>query len=378
MMIFQVQQKTGLRSADERTRRAKKGDAMSKKIALSIAIFIGLALGISHKAMAADNFYEGKTIRVAVGFSAGGGYDTYTRAVARHMGKHIPGNPEFVVENMTGAGSLVAANYTYNKADRDGTFLGVWNSAYVLYKALGDRAVRLEPEKLGWIGAPVKGSPHCSIMAFTGLDSFEDILKSGKSLKMGATRAGSTYNDLPKILNQTVGTKFDVITGYAGTSKILLGMRSKELEGGCFGWESARVTARPMLEAKGDERLIPVIIHRKWKDPLVKDLPLIPEVIKAKADKDGVAVYKAWGAQYDFQRPWVAPPGVPKDRLEILRKGFAATFKDPEFLAEAEKSKLYLDYVSADEINGLVKDILEITPKAKESLQFLVRKQKET
>lgn len=215
-------------------------------------------------------------------------------------------------------------------------------------------------------------------MAFTGLDSFEDILKSGKSLKMGATRAGSTYNDLPKILNQTVGTKFDVITGYAGTSKILLGMRSKELEGGCFGWESARVTARPMLEAKGDERLIPVIIHRKWKDPLVKDLPLIPEVIKAKADKDGVAVYKAWGAQYDFQRPWVAPPGVPKDRLEILRKGFAATFKDPEFLAEAEKSKLYLDYVSADEINGLVKDILEITPKAKESLQFLVRKQKET
>ena len=351
---------------------------MKKKIALSIAIFIGLALGVSPKAMAADNFYEGKTIRVAVGFSAGGGYDTYTRAVARHLGKHIPGNPEFVVENMTGAGSLIAANYTYNKADRDGTFLGVWNSAYVLYKALGDRAVRIEPEKLGWIGAPVKGSPHCSIMAFTGLDSFEDILKSGKSLKMGATRAGSTYNDLPKILNQTVGTKFEVITGYAGTSKILLGMRSKELEGGCWGWESARVTARQMLEAKGDERLIPVIIHRKWKDPLVKDLPLIPEVIKAKADKDGLAVYKAWGAQYDFQRPWVAPPGVPKDRLEILRKGFAATFKDPEFLAEAEKSKLYLDYVSADEINGLVKDILDITPKAKESLQFLVRKQKET
>jgi tripartite-type tricarboxylate transporter receptor subunit TctC len=351
---------------------------MKRKIALSIAIFIGLALGVSPKAMAADNFYEGKTVRMVVGFSAGGGYDTYARAVARHLGKHIPGNPEFVVENMTGAGSLIAANYTYNKADRDGTFLGVWNSAYVLYQALGDRAVRIDARKLGWIGAPVKGSPHCSIMAFTGLDSFEDILKSGKSLKMGATRAGSTYNDLPKILNQTVGTKFDVITGYEGTSKILLGMRSKEVEGGCWGWESARVTARPMLEAKGGERLIPVIIHRKWKDPLVKDLPLIPEVIKAKADKDGVAVYKAWGAQYEFQRPFVAPPGLPKDRLEILRKGFAATLKDPEFLAEAEKSKLYLDYVSADEINGLVKDILDITPKAKESLQFLVRKQKET
>jgi hypothetical protein len=109
----------------------------------------------------------------------------------------------------------------------------------------------------------------------------------------------------------------------------------------------------------------------------VKDLPLIPEVIKAKADKEGLAVYKAWGGQYEFQRPFVAPPGVPKDRLDILRKGFAATFKDPEFLAEAEKAKLYLDYVSAQEIDRHVKDILDITPKAKENLQFLVRKQKQ-
>jgi tripartite-type tricarboxylate transporter receptor subunit TctC len=345
---------------------------------LSIVAIVALILLGRLPGAAADDFYQGKTIRVAVGFAAGGGYDTYARAVARHMGKHIPGNPEFVVENMTGAGSLIAANYTYNKAARDGTFLGVWNSAFVLYQALGDRAVRLDAPKLGWIGAPVKGSPHCSVMAYTGLKSFEDILKSGKSLKMGATRAGSTYNDLPKILNETIGTKFDVITGYEGTSKILLAMRSKEVEGGCWGWESARVVAKPMFEAKGDERLIPVIIHRKWEDPLVKDLPLIPEVIKAKADKDGLAVYRSWGGQYEFQRPFVAPPGVPKERLEILRKAFAATFKDPEFLAEAEKSKLFLDYVSADEIYRHIKDILDITPKAKESLQFLVRKQKET
>ena len=117
----------------------------------------------------ANDFYAGKTIRVAVGFAAGGGYDTYARIVARHMGKHIPGNPSFVVENMDGAGSLIAANYTANKADRDGTFIGVWNSAFVLYQALGDRAVRLDARKLGWIGAPVKGSPGCQIMGHTGL-----------------------------------------------------------------------------------------------------------------------------------------------------------------------------------------------------------------
>ncbi len=325
----------------------------------------------------ANDFYAGKTIRVAVGFSAGGGYDTYARAVARHMGKHIPGNPTFVVDNMDGAGSLIAANYTYNKGDRDGTFIGVWNSAFVLYQALGDKAVRLDAEKLNWIGAPVKGSPGCNIMAFTGLKTMDDVVKSGRALKMGATRAGSTYNDLPKILNQTVGTKFNVINGYPGTSQITVGMRSKELDGGCWGWESARVTARAMLDAKGDQKLIPIIVHRKWEDPELKNVPITRDYIRSKAGDDGVELYNAWVNQYEFQRPWVMPPGVSKERVEILRKAFTDTFKDPEFLAEAKKTKLELDYVSADEINGLVKEILHTSAKTKEGLQFLVRKEKQ-
>ena len=323
---------------------------------------------------AAEDFYAGKTIRVAVGFSAGGGYDTYARIVARHMGKHIPGNPTLVVENMDGAGSLIAANYTYNKAPRDGTFVGVWNSAYVLYQALGDKAVRLDARKLGWIGAPIKGSPACSIMGFTGLKTMDDVVKSGKSLKMGATRAGSTYNDLPKILNQTIGTKFDVITGYKGTSQITVAMRAKELDGGCWGWESERVTARAMLDAKGDQRLIPIIVHKKWEDKELASVPLTRDYIKAKSGQDGVALYNAWVNQYEFQRPWVAPPRLPSDRLATLRNAFKATMEDPEFLAEAKKSKLVMEYVGADEINGLVKEILDISPKAKEGLQFLVKR----
>src|SRR5918994_3639854 len=343
---------------------------------LAVAAAVVLLIGNARSATAND-FYAGKTIRVAVGFAAGGGYDTYARAVTRHMGKHIPGNPTFVVDNMDGAGSLIAANYTYNKADRDGTFIGVWNSAFVLYQALGDKAVRLDARKLNWIGAPVKGSPGCNIMAFTGLKTMDDVVESGRSLKMGATRAGSTYNDLPKILNQTIGTKFDVITGYKGTSLITVAMRSREVEGGCWGWESARVTARGMLDAKGDDKLIPIIIHSKWEDPELKNVPLTRDYIKAKGGKDGVELYNAWVNQYEFQRPLVLPPGVPKERVEILRKAFKATMEDPEFLAEAKKSKLKLDYVSADEIDGLVKEILDISPKAKQGLQFLVRKEKE-
>ena len=134
-----------------------------RKMMLPMALAGLLVAGGTPKA-AADDFFAGKTIRVAVGFSAGGGYDTYARIVARHMGKHIPGNPSFVVENMDGAGSLIAANYTYSKAPRDGTFIGVWNSAFVLYQALGDKAVRMDARKLGWIGAPIKGSPACTIM----------------------------------------------------------------------------------------------------------------------------------------------------------------------------------------------------------------------
>jgi tripartite-type tricarboxylate transporter receptor subunit TctC len=341
-----------------------------------VAAIVALTVGASSGAFAND-FYKGKTIRVAVGYAAGGGYDTYARAVARHMGKHIPGNPELVVENMTGAGSLIAANYTYNRGDRDGTFLGVWNSSFVLFQALGDSAVRLDAAKLNWIGAPVKGSPHCSIMAFTGMKDLEDVLSAKEPIKMGATRAGSTYADLPKILNQTIGTNFDVITGFTGTSKILLAMRAREIEGGCWGWESARVTATALLNAQGEDRLIPYLIHSRWEDPLVNDLPLIPELIKKRADKDGQAVYAAWGGQYEFQRPFVAPPGVPKERVEILRKAFDATFTDKEFLAEAKKSKLFLHHVPADEISRHVNDILNVTPRAKEDLEFLVRKQRQ-
>jgi tripartite-type tricarboxylate transporter receptor subunit TctC len=292
------------------------------------------------------------------------------------MGKYIPGNPTLLVQNMTGAGSLIAANYTYNRAKRDGLTLGNWNSSYVLFQALGDRQVRIKGRKLNWIGAPVKGGPACGVMGFAGLKTLEDVINSGKALKMGATRSGSTTNDLPKILNLTMGTKFDVITGYRGTATIRIAMQKKEVEGACFGWESMRVTGRAMLDAKGDEKFIPFVIHNRWPDREVKNLPLTPEVIKAKKGKDALATYSAWAGSYEFQRPIVAPPGVPKDRLEILRKAYQAIFKDPQFLAEAKKSKLAIRYVSSKEINQQVDKMLSISPKTIENLQFLVGKKK--
>lgn len=321
----------------------------------------------------ANEFYQGKTIRFVVGFAAGGGYDLSARLVGRHMGRHIPGNPTIVVENMTGAGSLIAANYTYNSAKPDGLFVGIWNSAYVLRQALGDKAVRFDGRRLGWVGAPTLGTPFCSIMGHTGLKTWKDVLAADRELKMGATGPGSTYDDMPQILNRTAKTKFKVISGYEGTGPILVAMRRKEVDGGCWTWESARTTARALLDASGDDKLIPFLIHSREPDPEVKDLPLIPEIFK---DDDARSAYRTWSATYEFQRPFSVPPETPKDRLQILRKAFADTMKDPEFLAEATKSKFEATYVSAQEIEKRVDDILSMTPKARELLDFLMIKAK--
>jgi tripartite-type tricarboxylate transporter receptor subunit TctC len=347
---------------------------MTNKIYWLIGSLVGIALlAFAIRTAGADEFYKGKTIRFVVGLAAGGGYDLSARTLGRHMGKHIPGNPTIVVENMTGAGSLIAANYTYNSAKPDGLFVGIWNGAFVLRQALGDKAIRFDGRKLGWIGAPTKGTPFCALMAHTGLKSWKDVLAANRELKMGSTGPGSTYDDLPQILNRTHGTKFNVISGYEGTSTILVAMRRKEIDGGCWTWESARTTARNLLDATGEEKLIPFLIHRRETDPEVKDLPLIPEVIKGE---DNLSAYRTWAGTYEFQRPFSLPPGTPKERLQILRKAFTATMKDPEFVAEAEKSKLETTYVSGEEVDKYVSQVLAITPRARELLDFLVTKPK--
>jgi tripartite-type tricarboxylate transporter receptor subunit TctC len=314
-------------------------------------------------------------IRVIPGTAPGGGYDTYTRAVARHIGKYIPGNPTSIVQNMPGAGTLIAANTMYNKAKPDGLTVWIWNSGMVLRQALGDRRVKLDARKVGWIGAPSVGLPSCAVMGFTGLKTLDDVINSKKPLKMGGTRAGATPTDLPKILNLTIGTKFQVISGY-NTPLIRLAMQKREIDGACFGWESMRTTARSMLDASGNDKLIPILTHRNPQDPEVKDLPQLRDVVREKAGEEGTAILNAWLAQYKFQRPFSVPPGTPKERLLTLRKAFKATLKDPGFLADAKRSKLIITTVSGEEIEKFVGEILAISPVAKKRLQFLVRRGK--
>lgn len=339
---------------------------------LFIAVLGALLWTYAPSASRAD-YYEGKTLRFVVGSAPGGGYDTYARLIARHISRYIPGNPATVVENMDGAGGLIAANYINKRAAADGQTIAVFNNANIVQKALGDPRINIDFRKLGWIGAPSVGAPMCMVMGFTGLKTLDEVLKSNKPLKMGANRAGSTGHDLPLILNQALGTKFEVISGYSGTSKIRVALQSRELDGFCSQWESMRVTARSMLDAQGDNKLIPYVINEKWEDPEVRNLPLFKDVIK---DPKKFAIYKAWADQMDFQRPLSLPPGTPKDRLEVLRKALAEVLKDKTLLEEATKAKLVITHVSGDQTARLVDEILSMPQDAKKSLSFLVRTKK--
>jgi tripartite-type tricarboxylate transporter receptor subunit TctC len=343
---------------------------VNRKFLCALKLVIGLALLVGTAATGlGEEFYKGKSILFIVGHAPGGGYDTYTRAVARHIGKYIPGNPVSIVQNMVGGAGLTVAHYIYNKAKPDGLTVGVWNSGLVLRQALDDPSVKFKSDKFGWIGVPTKGYLTCAVMGFTGLKTLQDVLNSKKPIKMGGTRSGLAPYDLPKILNLTLSTNFNLIPGYDGTSRIRIALQTREVDGACFGWESMKVIARAMLDAKGNDKLIPFVTHGNFGDPEIKHLPRLTEVIKGK---DNQAILNAFLLTYDFQRPFMLPPGTPKERISILRKAFKATLEDPEFLAEAKSSNLVIDYVSGEEIEKSVDQILAISPKTKAKLQFLI------
>jgi len=274
---------------------------------------------------------------------------------------------------MTGAGGLVLANYLYKVAKPDGLTFGTFNNSLIVQKALGDSKIKLDFEKFGWIGAPSIGAPTCMVMGFTGLNTLDDVLNYDKPLKVGSTRAGSTGHDLPLIMNKTLGTKFDVISGFSGTATTRVALQKRELQAFCSNWESMRVTARSMLAATGDDKLIPIIISERWDDPEVKDIPTFKEAIK---DPKKYAIYEGWAFQMDFQRAFAVPPGTPKDRLDVLRKALMETLKDPGLLKEAEKSNLVITRVPGEKVDDLVGKILNMPAEVKESLSFLVRKPK--
>lgn len=340
---------------------------------LAAAVIAGAAL-LAAPQTHAEDFYKGKTFRFIVGFSPGGGYDTYTRLIARYFGRYVPGNPTTLVQNMTGAGSLISANYIGRRAKPDGLTGAVFNNSLIVQSALGDKKAGAVPfDKMEWVGAPSRGEIVCMMMAFSGKTTWNDVINSKEPIKIGATRAGSTGHDIPAILNKAMGTNLKIITGYRGTATIRLALEGREIDGFCSQWESMRVTARSMLDAEGDQKLVPFVIDsHSYPDPEIQKIPLFKDVL----NEEGLKLYNSWAFQMAFQRMLALPPGTPKDRLEILQKAYEKTLKDPKLLAEAKKAKLVVTYVPGPEVKKLVDGIINMPAEVRESLSFLVSQTK--
>lgn len=329
---------------------------MKRVLSLFLSMTAGLALlGPAPGKAASDDFYKGKTIRIIVGFAAGGGFDTYSRAIGRHMGRFIPGNPTFVVENMTGAGSLIAANYAYKAAKPDGLTIGHFIGGLIMQQVMGGPGIEFDARKFGMIGVPIKENVVCALRKESGVLTVQDWFAAKEPIKLGGTAPGSTTDDVAKVLKEALGLPIQLVSGYKGTADIRLAADSGEIAGGCWAWESVKVTWRKALESKDVNVVLQAIPapHR--------ELPNVPVAISfAKTSEAQKLVEAGIHDTQIFTRPYVLPPGTPGDRLQILRKAFMDTLKDKEFLAEAEKTKLDVDPIPGEQVEKIIANLFKL------------------
>ncbi len=325
-----------------------------KVTALIVALVFACAF---EQAFAQGNFYEGKTVRVIVGLAAGGGYDVYTRIIARHMGKHIPGHPTLAVENMTGAGSLIAANYLYKIAKPDGLTMGHFIGGLFLQQLVGKDGVQFDGTKFGHIGVPVTDNFMIGVHKSTGITDVNSWIASKKIVKFGGLAPGTGSEDIPKALAATIGLPLQVVSGYKGTADVRLAFNSGEVAGISNAWESTKSTWSKELES-GDLKIVlqaTLKPHPEWPNvPVAMNLAKTDEAKRLLS-----TVIKVHGPTV---RPYVVPPDTPKDRVQILRKAFMDTMKDPEFLAEAKKANLDINPGEGSELEQNVKEIFRLEP----------------
>ncbi len=345
---------------------------MFKKLKLLTAAVVGIGFfaGLVFTAGAAE-FFKGKTITFVVGFSAGGGFDTYTRLIARHFSKHVPGNPQTLVQNRTGAGSLIAANYIYNRAKRDGTVIGNWIGPLILQAVMGSKAAKIDGRKLNFLGVPTADSGVCALTKASGINSVDDWFKSKRPIKIGATGPGSTTDDPPKLLKVAIGLPIKMVEGYGGTARIRLAAEGGEIDGGCWAWQSIKPTWARGIESGNVKPILQITLK---SHPELKHVPLAINYAKTADAKQLLEI--GAGPYGKMARPYTLPPGTPKDRVQLLQKAFLATLRDPKLLAEAKRSKLEIAPIDGPTIAKLAADLYKLDPALLSRLKEILMKKK--
>jgi tripartite-type tricarboxylate transporter receptor subunit TctC len=308
------------------------------------------------RADAVEDFYRGKSINMIVGYSAGGGYDIYARSVARYLGNHLPGAPKIVVTNMPGAGSLVSVNHLYNIAPKDGTAIATFGRGLPMEPLIGSVKVQFDATKLTWIGSVASELSVCAVTQKSKVMTFEDSLKIEAAV--GGEGSGSDPDTYASLVKNLFGSKMKLVTGYPGGNDMTLAIERGELDGRC-GWSWGSIKATRPDWASGPNKLrilLQMTLERSHEMP---DIPTVLEMAKTASDRD---VVKLIVSRQTVARPFAAPPGIPEDRKNALRKGFDETMKDPEFLAEAKTLSLEVEPVSGAEVDRLIADLYRSSP----------------
>lgn len=344
---------------------------MQKTKAVTAGVFLSLIIGLPHGLQAQTNFYQGKTITVVVGTVPGGLYDLWGRLFGRIMGKHIPGNPTMVVQNIPGGGSMVAANYLYGIAKPDGLTIGMFQTHMYLQQMVKRPEVKFDVRKFNWLGSQEKGQMMLYIRGDAPFKSIDEIIKAKEPPKCGGTGLSDQTTLFTRLLEETVGARFARVLGYKGGSDVDLAMERGEIV--C---RATRITVHfsrePFLtwEKKGFDRHL--VQAGKQRDGRLPDTPTIFELMdKYKTPEIGRRLAQVLLAGDELGRPMVAPPGVPPERVKILREAYGRALKDPELMAEVTRSRLDMEPITGQELEALYKDLMEQPPAVVELVKKL-------
>jgi tripartite-type tricarboxylate transporter receptor subunit TctC len=334
-------------------------------------VFVSLLIGSPRQLQAQSNFYQGKTITIIVGTVPGGLYDLWGRLFGRIMGKHIPGNPSIVVQNMPGGGSMVAANYLYGVAKPDGLTIGMFQTHMYLQQLVQRPEVKFDVRKFNWLGSQEKGTMMLYIRSDAPFKSIEDIIKTKEPPKCGGTGFSDQTTLFTRLLEETIGARFTRVLGYKGGSEVDLAMERGEIV--C---RATRITVHfsrePFLtwEKKGFDRHL--VQAGKQRDPRLAETPTLYELMdKYKTPEVGRRFAQVVLAGDELGRPMVAPPGVPPERVKILREAYDKALKDPDLLNEVSRSRLDMQPITGQEIEALYGDLMDQPPAVVELVKKL-------
>jgi tripartite-type tricarboxylate transporter receptor subunit TctC len=347
------------------TTRAKHGVSL---------FFFALLVGWSANLFAQTPFYQGKTVRLVIGTSAGGGYDLWARHAARYLGKYIPGNPEIIPQNMPGAGGAVAANFLYGVAKPDGLTIGAFNPALYFDQLVGRPEVKFDWAKFTWIGSPEQNDILHYIRSDAPFKTIDDLRNTKEPPRCGSTGTGTTGHYIPRLLEETLGIKTIIVGGYQGGSEIDLAVERNEVV--CWSPLIATYFGREPYKRWHKSGFTRVVLQTGAKrDARLKDVPTLSELMQQyKTSDSGKRLAKVVLTAATLGRPISAPPGVPADRTKILRDAYAKAMKDPELLAEAEKRGWDVDPLTGEELESLAKEVMAQPPEVIERMKWVLGK----